>query len=189
LQSITDSGRPHPPVSSETDAADWLFSTPPAYCNTTDKALLGRILPAFDQETPNFYRWQVTYTRQELEAILKKKSGIDFGELRHIIPLERGPSGRIYKLKITGSQKSVIVGKELEIRRWLSESHLFSSAFVVISEHAADGGIQHFIFHGGGWGHGVGLCQIGAAVMAAKGHKTEEILAHYFTGAILRKFY
>ena len=189
LQSIVDSNLSHPPVSSETDAVDWLISTPPAYCNTTDKALLARILPAFDQETPNFYRWQVTYTRQELEAILKKKSGIDFGELQHIIPVERGPSGRIYKLKITGSKKAIIVGKELEIRRWLSESHLYSSAFVVVSEHAADGGIQHFIFHGGGWGHGVGLCQIGAAVMADKGHKAEEILAHYFTGAGIEKLY
>ncbi len=189
LQSIADSEHLHPPVTSETDAADWLFSTPPAYCNTTDKALLARILPAFDQETPNFYRWQVTYTRQELEAILKKKSGIDFGKLQHIIPLERGPSGRIYKLEITGSKKTIIVGKELEIRRWLSESHLFSSAFVVVSEHAADGGIEHFIFHGGGWGHGVGLCQIGAAVMADKGFNAEDILAHYFTGALLRKLY
>ncbi|MEN6469565.1 MAG: SpoIID/LytB domain-containing protein [Smithella sp.] len=189
LQSIADSDHVHPPVSLETDAADWLFSKPPAYCNTTDKTLLARILPAFDQETSDFYRWQVTYTRQELENILKKKSGIDFGELQHIIPLERGPSGRIYKLKITGSQKTIIVGKELEIRRWLSESHLFSSAFVVVAEHAADGGIQHFIFHGGGWGHGVGLCQIGAAVMAAKGFKAEEILAHYFTGAGIEKLY
>jgi len=189
LQNITDSEHSHPPVLSETQAADWLYSLPPAYCNTTDKALLGKILPAFDQETLNFYRWQVTYTRQELEYILKKKSGMDFGDLQHIIPLERGPSGRIFKLKIIGSKRTVIVGKELEIRRWLSESHLFSSAFVVVSEHAADGSVQHFIFHGGGWGHGVGLCQIGAAVMAAKGHKAEEILAHYFTGAILRKLY
>lgn len=189
LQSITDDDHMHSPISSETEAADWLFDLPPAYCNTTDKALLRKILPTFDQETLNFYRWQVTYTRRELEDILKKKSGIDFGNLQHIIPLDRGPSGRIYKLKIIGTKRTVVVGKELEIRRWLSDSHLLSSAFVVIAEHETYGSVRRFIFHGGGWGHGVGLCQIGAAVMAAKGFKAEDILAHYFTGANLRKLY
>jgi len=189
LQSITDSESPHSPIQSEKDAAQWLYSQPAAYCNTADEALLRRILPAFDRETLHFYRWQTAYTRQELETILYKKSGIDFGELQHIIPMERGPSGRIYKLKITGSKKTIIVGKELEIRRWLSESHLLSSAFIVAVEHDADGGIKRFIFHGGGWGHGVGLCQIGAAVMAVQGQKAEDILAHYFTGSILKKLY
>ncbi|MBP1709897.1 MAG: sporulation related protein [Deltaproteobacteria bacterium] len=189
LQSITDSERTHPPVQSEKDAADWLTSRPSAYCNTADAELLGRILPAFDRETLHFYRWQAAYGREELEAILCKKSGIDFGDLQHIIPIERGPSGRICKLKIIGSKKTVVVGKELEIRRWLSESHLLSSAFIVAVEHDMDGRIKRFIFHGGGWGHGVGLCQIGAAVMASQGQPTEKILAHYFTDAILKKLY
>jgi SpoIID/LytB domain protein len=154
-----------------------------------DKELLGRILPAFDQETLDFYRWQIIYKRQELEEIIRKKSGIDFGTLQNLIPLERGPSGRIYKLKIEGSKRTVIVGKELEIRRWLSESHLLSSAFVVSMKSMADGSVESFTLTGGGWGHGVGLCQIGAAVMATKGFKAEEILAHYFTNASLQKLY
>ncbi len=189
LQSITDGECTHPPVQSEKDAVDWLTSRPSAYCNTADAELLGRILPAFDRETLHFYRWQTGYAREELEAILRTKSGIDFGDLQHIIPVERGPSGRICKLKIVGSKKTVLVGKELEIRRWLSESHLLSSAFIVAVEHDMDGRIKRFIFHGGGWGHGVGLCQIGAAVMASQGHSAEKILAHYFTGAILKKLY
>jgi SpoIID/LytB domain protein len=151
--------------------------------------LLRKILPAFDQETPDFYRWQVSYTRKELEEIIRKKSGIDFGTLRNLIPLERGPSGRISRLKIEGSLKKMIVGKELEIRRWLSESHLLSSAFVVSAERNTDGEISRFIFTGGGWGHGVGLCQIGAAVMASQGFKAKEILAHYFMGSKLQKLY
>ena len=151
--------------------------------------MLGRILPAFDQETPDFYRWQVIYKRQDLEEIIRKKSGIDFGTLQNLIPLERGPSGRIFKLKIEGSKRSMIVGKELEIRRWLSASHLLSSAFVVSKTKTADGSVESFTLTGGGWGHGVGLCQIGAAVMATKGFKAEEILAHYFTGAQMEKLY
>ena len=189
LRSVSDEAVQHPSILSEGQAEVWLNSKPAAYCNTTDKKLLGDILPAFDQETADFYRWQVVYTRQELEEILKKKSGIDFGVLRNIEPLARGPSGRIYRLKIEGSRKTVIVGKELEIRRWLSESHLLSSAFVVSAERNVQGDISRFIFHGGGWGHGVGLCQIGAAVMASKGFKAEEILTHYFTGAGLKKIY
>jgi stage II sporulation protein D len=189
LASVSDEAGQHPPVRSETEARQWLKSRPAAYCDTTDKKLLSNILPAFDQETPDFYRWQVVYTRKELEKILKKKSGIDFGVLQNIEPLARGPSGRIYRLKIEGFRKTVIVGKELEIRRWLSESHLLSSAFVVTAERNTNGEIGRFVFHGGGWGHGVGLCQIGAAVMAGKGFKVEEILKHYFTGAQLKKIY
>jgi SpoIID/LytB domain protein len=189
LKNISDAAEHHPPVCSEAEAEKWLKGRPQAFCDTTDKELLKNILPAFDQETPNFYRWQVIYTRKELEEIIQKKSGIDFGELKNMIPLERGPSGRIYKLKIEGSKKIVIVGKELEIRRWLSPSHLLSSAFIVSVERTAAGEISSFIFTGGGWGHGVGLCQIGAAVMASKGFEAEEILAHYFTGAKLRKLY
>ncbi|HUN54043.1 MAG TPA: SpoIID/LytB domain-containing protein [Smithella sp.] len=189
LRSISDEALQHSPVQSEAQAEVWLNSRPAAYCNSTDKKFLSGILQAFDQETHDFYRWQVVYTRQELEEILKKKSGIDFGVLKNIEPLARGPSGRIYRLKIEGSRKTMIVGKELEIRRWLSESHLLSSAFVVSAERNGLGDISRFILRGGGWGHGVGLCQIGAAVMAGKGFKAEEILTHYFTGARLKKIY
>ena len=189
LRSITDDVQQHPLIQSEAQAECWLTGRPHAYCDTTDKELLSKILPAFDQETPDFYRWQVIYKRQDLEEIIRKKSGINVGTLQNLIPLERGPSGRIYKLKIEGSQRTVIIGKELEIRRCLSESHLLSSAFVVSVERATTGEISRFILSGGGWGHGVGLCQIGAAVMASKGFKVEEILAHYFTGAQIKKLY
>ena len=118
-----------------------------------------------------------------MEEILKEKSGLDFGELREIIPLSRGPSGRIYRLKIIGSERSVVVGKELEIRRRLSRSHLYSSAFVVETSRGDGETVKEFVFHGAGWGHGVGLCQIGAAVMASKGFTSEKILRHYFRGS------
>jgi len=189
LTSITDAPESQPAIASEEDAALWLDSHPDAYCNTSDKNLLGRILPSFDLETLHFYRWRVEYEKEDLEKILQKKSGIDFGDLQHIIPLKRGPSGRIYRLKITGSKKSIVVGKELEIRRWLSETHLLSSAFVVAVEHDPNGAIKRFILHGGGWGHGVGLCQIGAAVMAASGFEVKDILAHYFSGTTIQKLY
>jgi SpoIID/LytB domain protein len=189
LASITDHDKPRAAVVSEKDAARWFASSPSSYCNTDDPDILRSILPSFDRETLHFYRWRVAYSKEELQDILLRKSGIDFGELRHIIPLQRGPSGRIYRLRIVGEKRDMIVGKELEIRRWLSHTHLLSSAFVVTSEHDADGTIERFIFHGGGWGHGVGLCQIGAAVMAVKGFPAEEILAHYFPGAHLRKLY
>jgi SpoIID/LytB domain protein len=189
LQSVSDDIQQHPPIQSEAEAKGWLSGRPQAYCNTTDKELLSKILPAFDQETLDFYRWQVIYSRQELEDIIRKKSGIDFGELQNLAVLSRGPSGRIFKLKIEGSKRTVIVGKELEIRRWLSPSHLLSSAFIVSKTNAADGSAESFTLTGGGWGHGVGLCQIGAAAMAAKGFKAEQILTHYFTGASLQKLY
>ena len=189
LKSVTDNIGQHPPVQSEAQAKEWLFGRPQAYCNTQDKDLLSRILPDFDQETPDFYRWQIRYSRQDLEKIIRRKSGINFGTLQNMIPLERGPSGRISRLRIEGSRKTMIVGKELEIRRWLSESHLLSSAFIVSKTNAADGSVESFTLTGGGWGHGVGLCQIGAAVMASEGFKAEEILAHYFTGAKVQKLY
>lgn len=189
LAGRTDHAENQTPVASEKEAAAWLRSKPTAYCNTNDQEILRRILPAFDLETLNFYRWQVAYTRKELEEILKAKSGIDFGILQNLEPMARGPSGRIHRLKIEGSLGTVVVGKELEIRRWLSPTHLLSSAFVVTTERDTDGTVLRFILDGGGWGHGVGLCQIGAAVMAVQGHEAEKILAHYFTGASLRKLY
>jgi SpoIID/LytB domain protein len=189
LSNVSDDVDRRSPVRSECEATRWLTGRPRAYCNTQDLELLSKILPAFDRETPDFYRWQVIYTAKDLEEIIRKKSGIDFGTLQNLIPLERGPSGRISRLKIEGSKKTMIVGKELEIRRWLSESHLLSSAFVLSVERNAAEELSRFIFTGGGWGHGVGLCQIGAAVMASQGFKAEEILAHYFTGAQIKKIY
>ncbi len=189
LQSITDNACSCPPVQSEDDARKWLKDEPPAYCNTQDEKLLSRILPAFDRDTIDFYRWHVSYDREELEELLFKKSGIDFGTLQSLIPVKRGPSGRISKLQIAGTKRIILVGKELEIRRWLSPTHLLSSAFVVSPEYSPTGVITRFLLDGGGWGHGVGLCQIGAAVMAAKGFCAADILTHYFSGARLQKLY
>ena len=124
-----------------------------------------------------------------MEEILREKSGFDFGTLKEIQPLSRGASGRIYRLRIVGSKRTMVVGKELEIRRWLSRSHLYSSAFIVRTECDPDGEVERFIFHGAGWGHGVGLCQIGAAVMATKGFIAEDILKHYFPGIEIRNIY
>jgi stage II sporulation protein D len=183
LGSIPDAPVPHRPMEKEEEARRWILSVPEAYCNTKDDRLLEKILPDVDRETKSFFRWTIEYSRAELEEILQEKSGFDFGTLQEIAPLSRGPSGRISRLKIVGSKRSVVFGKELEIRRWLSRSHLYSSAFVVTFE------AGRVIFHGAGWGHGVGLCQIGAAVMATRGFSAEEILKHYFKGAELRKVY
>jgi SpoIID/LytB domain protein len=183
LESISDAPISHRPIRTEKDARRWIFSEPEVYCNTKDEALLEMILPDFDRETKGFFRWRVEYSRQELEEILREKSGFDFGTLKEIVPLQRGPSGRISRLKIVGSKRSMVVGKELEIRRWFSRSHLYSSAFIVAVE------AWRLIFHGAGWGHGVGLCQIGAAVMATKGFPAEEILKHYFRGVEIKKIY
>jgi SpoIID/LytB domain protein len=189
LTSVTDAPEPYPPVTTEQEAARWCLSAPEAYCNTKDKAILEKVLPAFDRETEGFFRWSVDYSREELEEILREKSGFDFGRLQAIEPLTRGPSGRISRLRITGSRRSVIVGKELEIRRWLSRSHLYSSAFVVQACGAAGLDPERFVFHGAGWGHGVGLCQIGAAVMASRGFSAEQIVEHYFPGTALERLY
>ncbi len=183
LKSTADAPLPHRPVITEKEASAWILSSPEAYCRTEDEGLLKKILPDFDRETKRFFRWRVEYSRQELEEILREKSGLDFGSLQEIIPLRRGPSGRISRLKIVGSERSMVVGKELEIRRWLSRSHLYSSAFIVRTEG------ERFILHGAGWGHGVGLCQIGAAVMATKGFSAERILKHYFQEVNIQKVY
>ena len=189
LSHVFDSSTPQAPIRTEGDAERWILSCPDVYCHTVDRNLLGRILPSFDQETADFFRWQVSYAREELEAILRTKSGIDFGELRAIVPIERGPSGRIRLLRVEGSKAAMTVGKELEIRRWLSPSHLYSSAFIVCATRSPSGEPTRFTLIGAGWGHGVGLCQIGAAVMADKGFASEEILRHYFRGAALVKRY
>ena len=189
LGTISDAPIHYPPIKSEEEARRWILSSPGAYCNTTDGKILRQILPSFDQETTDFFRWKVEYGREELEQLIKAKSGIDFGSVMDLVPVQRGPSGRLVKLRIVGSAKTLMVGKELEIRRWLSKSHLYSSAFVVNVERDARGVPIRFILRGAGWGHGVGLCQIGAAVMAAQGKKANEIVQHYFPGAQLQKLY
>jgi stage II sporulation protein D len=189
LTSISDAAVPHRLIRTEEEASSWILSEPEAYCNTKDESLLEKILPDFDRETKGFFRWTVEYSREELEEIVLEKSGFDFGTLKEIVPLRRGPSGRISRLKIVGSKKSIVVGKELEIRRWLSRSHLYSSAFLVKVKYNRRGKAEGFILHGAGWGHGVGLCQIGAAVMATRGFSAEEILKHYFRGVEMKKVY
>jgi SpoIID/LytB domain protein len=149
-----------------------------------DAALLARILPGFDQETRDFFRWTVSYTAEELGELIRSRLGVDLGPVSALEPLARGPSGRIFRLRITGARGALVVGKELEIRRALSSSHLYSSAFVVDRDEQG-----RFVLNGAGWGHGVGLCQIGAAVMAERGFNAEEILRHYFRGAALVKRY
>jgi stage II sporulation protein D len=172
LESIYDG----PAEPSSYSPESWIRSSPPAYCNTNDAELLARVLPGFDQETRDFYRWRVEYTPEELADLISTRLGADLGPIHDMDPLARGPSGRIYRLKITGERDYIIIGKELEIRRALSRSHLYSSAFVV------DKNDGRFVLSGAGWGHGVGLCQIGAAVMASEGKTYREILHHYYRG-------
>ncbi|MBI3004681.1 MAG: SpoIID/LytB domain-containing protein [Ignavibacteriales bacterium] len=189
LTCVSDSTTQHAPLATEGLAQEWILGAPDAYCNTTDGGILRQVLPSFDQETTDFFRWKVEYSAKELAELVKSKSGIDFGTIMNIRALKRGPSGRIVRLLIEGTKKTMTVGKELEIRRWFSKSHLYSSAFVVKTETGRDGIPMRFVFQGAGWGHGVGLCQIGAAVMATKGFKAEEIVKHYFKGAELKKLY
>jgi SpoIID/LytB domain protein len=173
----------------ERNAEKWIKSTPPAYCNTTDKKILDQVLVDYDQSTQNFYRWEVSYTQEDISNIIKKKSGIDFGEIIDLVSVERGNSSRLIKLKIIGTKKTMTIGKELEIRKTLSETHLLSSAFVVTKSDYTGNVPGKFTLNGAGWGHGVGLCQIGAAVMGAMGFKFDEILAHYFKNASIKKLY
>ncbi len=189
LSSVSDSPVPHEQIGTEDQAARWILNRPDAYCNTTDGNILRQILPSFDRETTDFFRWRVDYEQDELAGIIALKSELDFGTILDLVPLQRGPSGRIVKLRIEGTKRKLVVGKELEIRRWLSTSHLYSSAFVVEVVRGAGGIPTRFILHGAGWGHGVGLCQIGAAVMAAKGKKAEDIVKHYFRSVTLAQLY
>ncbi len=173
----------------EDEAELWIRNNPPAFCNTADQKILSQVLPGFDQVTTDFYRWKVEYAQNELSELIKKRSGFDFGEIIKLEALKRGHSSRIIQLRITGTKKTLIIGKELEIRKWLSDSHLYSSAFVVDHLEMKNGIPQKFVLTGAGWGHGVGLCQIGAAVMGEKGYTYTEILNHYFRGAGLKKLY
>ena len=161
----------------------YLVSVQDPWCNTTDKHILSQVLNDYDQETPDFYRWTVDYTQEQLSELVSRKLNIDFGTITDLIPLEMGKSGRICRLKIVGTKKTFTIGKELEIRRALSETHLLSSAFDI--EKTPTG----FRLHGRGWGHGVGLCQIGAAVMGEQGKTYEEILLYYYRGAEIQSLY
>lgn len=182
LEAVRDEiGTPLPDLTIEENAQEFIRTSPSAYCNTTDARVLSQVLNNYDQETKDFYRWTVQYTAAELSDIIRERSGIDFGEILDLVPIKRGPSARLYEMQIVGSKRTMVIGKELEIRKWLSRSHLYSSAFVVDRNEQGD-----FILTGAGWGHGVGLCQIGAAVMADKGYTYEQILAHYFPGSELK---
>lgn len=176
-------GAPLPDLTVEANAREWILGRPDAFCADVDDSILAQVLNNYDRETVDFYRWTVDYDVDELSAIVRERSGIDFGEIRDLVPLARGTSGRIYRLKIVGSKRTMIVGKELEIRKWLSRSHLYSSAFVV------ERTLHGFRLHGAGWGHGVGLCQIGAAVMGERGFNYRQILSHYFKDAEIRSIY
>ncbi|HEY6913656.1 MAG TPA: SpoIID/LytB domain-containing protein [Paludibacter sp.] len=176
-------------LTDETNAEEWIRRSPEAFCNTTDKNVLAQVLNNYDQETTDFYRWKVEYTQEEVAELLARRSNIHFGQIIDLIPEKRGASGRIIELKIVGTERTMTVGKELEIRKWLSNSHLYSSAFVVDKSDIENGIPQHFTLTGAGWGHGVGLCQIGAAVMGEKGYKYDQILLHYFREAELKKIY
>ena len=182
LEAVRDEiGTPLPDLTIEENAQAFIRTSPSAYCNTTDERILSQVLNNYDQETKDFYRWTVQYTAAELSDIIRERSGIDFGEILDLVPIKRGPSARLYEMQIVGSKRTMVIGKELEIRKWLSRSHLYSSAFVVDRNENGD-----FILTGAGWGHGVGLCQIGAAVMADKGYTYEQILAHYFPGSEIK---
>ena len=178
-----------PDLTIEENAERWIRTTPASFCNTTDKKILSDVLNDYDQETTNFYRWHVVYTQEQIKTLLSNKLKMDFGDIIDLIPLERGRSGRICRLKIVGSDRTFTIGKELEIRRALSETHLYSSAFVVDKDNTEDGVPQTFRITGAGWGHGVGLCQIGAAVMGTQGYSYDSILLHYYRGAEIKKIY
>ena len=179
-----------PNLTREADAAEWILSSPKAFCNTHDPEILSQVLNDYDQETTDFYRWKVEYTQEQLSALIAKRTGDDYGRIRDLQPVARGTSGRLYKMKIVGEKLTKTIGKELAIRYALSESALYSSAFIV-ERHDIDGDgyPARFVLRGAGWGHGVGLCQIGAAVMGAKGYKYDQILLHYFVDANITKQY
>lgn len=173
----------------EAHAERFISGTPKAFCNTRDSALLKQVLNDYDQTSADFYRWEVEYSQDEISSLIREKSGKDFGRILDLLPVERGESGRLIKLKIVGEKMSLIVGKELEIRRCLSPSHLYSSAFIVKKLQLKAGIPGAFQLRGAGWGHGVGLCQIGAAVMAHRGYSHKAILNHYFKHAEIKKLY
>ncbi len=175
------------PLSLEENAKAWIIGSPDAFCNTRDRELLQAVLSPLDRQTTDFYRWKIAYSQEEIRQIITEKTERDLGWIRDLSPIERGASGRIIRLRIVGTVQTLTVGKELEIRRILSPTHLYSSAFVIHKEGGEDGIPRTFRLIGAGWGHGVGLCQIGAAVMATRGKNYRGILQHYFPGTSLTK--
>ena len=184
-----EENRPLPDLTKEEEAERWIRTSPVSFCDTHDKKVISQILNNYDQETTDFYRWKVRYSQAELSELIRQNTKSDYGDIIDLIPIQRGKSGRICKLKIVGSLKTLTIGKELEIRRTLSSSHLFSSAFVIDKGELKNGVPEWFLLTGAGWGHGVGLCQIGAAVMGERGYTYDEILLHYYKGADIRRFY
>ena len=182
-----------PDLTIEKNADEWIRTAPPAFCNTSDKKILSQVLNNYDQTTTDFYRWQVRYTQAELQEIIRSRLNMDLGEIIDLVPIKRGDSGRIVLLKIIGTKSEITIGKELEIRKTLSRTHLYSSAFVVDKAPPSSserGGVPSaFLLRGAGWGHGVGLCQIGAAVMGERGCNYQQILAHYYKGAQIKELY
>ena len=179
-----------PNLTNEEEAEKWIRFNPPAFCNTQDKKILSEVLNDYDQETVNFYRWKETLSQEKLQQLIADKLKMDLGSILDMKAVERGKSGRISKLQIIGTEKTFTIGKELEIRRTLSDSHLLSSAFVVDKYDKDEQGVpQRFELIGAGWGHGVGLCQIGAAVMGEQGYHYDAILLHYYQGAEIKKLY
>ena len=179
-----------PDLTDELTAVKFVGSSPKAYCNTKDISILSQVLNNYDQETMDFYRWTVEYTQDELSTIIRERTGDDYGKIKALVPIERGTSARLIRLKIVGEKQTKTIGKELEIRRSLSRTHLYSSAFFVETMGAdAEGYPLKFILRGAGWGHGVGLCQIGAAVMGAQGIDYKNILHHYFSDIEITKLY
>ena len=174
-------------LTGEQAARKWIMNRPDAFCDSSDKNILKQVLNDYDQETNDFFRWQVIYTQEELSNLVRTRTGTDFGNILDLVPVERGVSGRLIRLKIVGTLRTMIIGKELEIRKTLSRSHLYSSAFIIEKQVVVDD--LRFILLGAGWGHGVGLCQIGAAVMGDKGYTYSEILSHYLPKAGLEKIY
>ncbi|MBN1575382.1 MAG: SpoIID/LytB domain-containing protein [Chitinispirillaceae bacterium] len=179
---------PDPPLSDERAARDFITCSPDVYCNCSDETILSRVLNNYDRATHDFFRWRVRLTPEEIAGLLKKKLDLDLGRIVALEPVERGLSARLKRLRLTGEKATVVIGKELEIRRVLSPTHLYSSAFVVDTE-GPEKRPDSFVLSGAGWGHGVGLCQIGAAVMACRGNGYREILRHYYPGSVLERVY
>ena len=168
------------PITDEATARSFVLSSPDAFCNTADSNIIRQVFNDYDRSTESFFRWKVTYSVDEISEIVASRSGIDFGSILDLVPVQRTASGRIVRLRIVGTRHTATIGKELEIRRWLSRTHLYSSAFVVNRDDCG-----RFVICGVGWGHGVGLCQIGAAVMAHKGYSYQSILRHYYPHTVV----
>lgn len=168
------------PITDEATARSFVLSSPDVFCNTADCNIIRQVFNDYDRSTESFFRWKVTYSVDEISEIVASRSGIDFGSILDLIPVQRTASGRIVRLRIVGTRHTATIGKELEIRRWLSRTHLYSSAFVVDRDDCG-----RFVICGAGWGHGVGLCQIGAAVMAHKGYSYRSILRHYYPHTVV----